>query len=42
LLSAQRYSEAADCYQRALAIDPDYLLAQKRLSDVQRILQHIR
>lgn len=39
LLSAKRYSEAADCYRRALDMDPDYEIARKRLVDVELILQ---
>ena len=38
LLSQKRYEEARDCYRRALAIDPDYEIAKKRLSDVDKIL----
>lgn len=39
LLSAKRYSDAADCYRRALDIDPEYDLARERLNDVELILQ---
>lgn len=39
LLSAKRYSEAADCYRRALDIDPDYDIARERLGDVELILK---
>lgn len=39
LLSAKRYSEAADCYRRALEIDPDYDIAHERLRDVELILK---
>lgn len=39
LLSAKRYSEAADCYRRALDIDPNYDIARERLSDVGLILK---
>jgi tetratricopeptide (TPR) repeat protein len=39
LLSDQGYSEAANCYRRALHIDPNYDLARKRLSDVELILK---
>ncbi len=38
-LSARRYREAADCYRKALEIDPDYELAKERLSDVELILR---
>jgi tetratricopeptide (TPR) repeat protein len=39
LLSARRYGEAAECYRRALDIDPDYDIARERLSDVELILK---
>ena len=39
LLSSKRYLEAAECYRRALAIDPDYEAACERLSDVELILK---
>lgn len=39
LLSAKRYCEAADCYRRALDIDPDYDIARDRLNDVELILK---
>jgi tetratricopeptide (TPR) repeat protein len=38
LLAMRRYSEAQDCYRRALEIDPNYRIAQTRLEDVSRIL----
>ena len=38
LLSEQQYFEAADCYRRALEIDPDYQLAAQRLRDVELII----
>lgn len=38
LLAMRRYSEARDCYLRALEIDPNYGIAQTRLEDVSRIL----
>lgn len=38
-LSAQkRYEEARDCYLRALEIDPEYTIAQKRLAEVERVI----
>jgi tetratricopeptide (TPR) repeat protein len=40
LLSTRQYSEAADCYRKALEIDPDYEIAKKRLTDVELILEH--
>jgi tetratricopeptide (TPR) repeat protein len=40
LLSDRQYTEAADCYRRALAIDPDYQIAKDRLADVELIVQH--
>jgi len=39
LLSAKRYRDAADCYRRAIDIDPEYDIARERLSDVELILQ---
>lgn len=39
LLSNQQYPEAADCYRKALKIDPDYELAKERLADVELILE---
>ena len=39
LLSTKRYREAVECYHRALAIDPEYKIAQARLNDVELILQ---
>ena len=38
LLSAKRYGDAADCYRKALEIDPDYEIARERLEDVELIL----
>lgn len=38
LLALRRYSEARDCYLKALEIDPNYGIAQTRLEDVSRIL----
>lgn len=40
LLSHKRYYDAADCYRRALEIDPDYQIARKRLEDVELIIAH--
>lgn len=39
LLSARRYRESAECYRKALEIDPDYDIAKERLSDVELILK---
>jgi tetratricopeptide (TPR) repeat protein len=39
-LSKRRYREAAECYRKALKIDPKYKIAKKRLKDVERILAH--
>ena len=41
LLSDKRYREAADCYRRTIAIDPDYSIARERLSDVELILKDV-
>ena len=41
LLSLKRYSEAKECYQKAIELDPDYDIAYKRLADVNRTLRHI-
>jgi tetratricopeptide (TPR) repeat protein len=38
LLSARRYQEAADCYRRAIELDPTYEIAKVRLHDVELIL----
>ncbi len=38
LLAVRRYSEARDCYLKALEIDPNYRIAKTRLEDVSRIL----
>jgi len=40
LLSAKRYHDAADCYRKALEIDPDYQIARQRLEDVELIIAH--
>jgi len=40
LLSLRQYREAAECYRKALEIDPDYEIAKERLSDVELILLH--
>ena len=40
LLSAKRYEDAADCYRKALEIDPDYQIARERLADVNLIIAH--
>lgn len=38
LLSNRQYREAADCYQKAIEIDPNYEIAKERLKDVELIL----
>ena len=38
LLSQRRYSEAKECYLKALDIDSEYDLAKERLEDVERII----
>jgi tetratricopeptide (TPR) repeat protein len=38
LLSEKRYHDAADCYRKALEIDPDYQIARQRLEDVELII----
>ena len=38
LLSDKRYQDAADCYRKALEIDPDYDIAKERLEDVELII----
>ena len=40
LLSEKRYDDAADCYRKALEIDPDYQLAKERLEDLELIMAH--
>ena len=40
LLSQKRYSEARECYQKAIELDPDYDEAYQRLADVNRTLLH--
>jgi len=42
LVSAKRYHDAADCYRRALEIDPEYEIARDRLKDVELIIHHVR
>lgn len=39
-LSDKRYRDAADCYRKALEIDPDYQIARERLEDVELIIAH--
>ncbi|HWB04721.1 MAG TPA: tetratricopeptide repeat protein [Verrucomicrobiales bacterium] len=39
LLAMCRYSEARDCYLKALEIDPNYSIAITRLEDVSQILE---
>lgn len=38
LMALRRFSEARDCYVKALELDPDYSIAKTRLEDVLRIL----
>jgi tetratricopeptide (TPR) repeat protein len=38
LLALKRYEEAAEAYREALRIDPEYVIARRRLEDVERIL----
>ena len=38
LLSDKRYHDAADCYRKALEIDPNYQIAKQRLEDVELII----
>jgi tetratricopeptide (TPR) repeat protein len=38
LLSSQHYLEAAECYRKALEIDPDYEIAKERLADVELVI----
>jgi len=38
LLSDKRYQDAADCYRKALEIDPHYDIAKQRLEDVELII----
>ena len=40
LLSQRRYSEAKQCYLKALEIDSEYKLAKERLEDVERIIKY--
>ena len=40
LLAVGRFQEAADCYERALEIDPEYEIAKERLEDVRLILNY--
>jgi tetratricopeptide (TPR) repeat protein len=39
LLSDGKFRESAECYRRALEIDPDYEIAKERLADVELILR---
>ncbi len=41
LLSQKRYSEAKQCYQKAIELDPGYDVAFQRLADVNRTLRYI-
>lgn len=40
LLSDKRCHDAADCYRKALEIDPDYQIARHQLEDVELIIAH--
>lgn len=40
LLAQRRYTEARDCYLRALEIDPNYSIAKKRLADVELVIKN--
>lgn len=39
LLAQKRYEEAAQCYRKALELDPEYKLAKIRLADVEAVLE---
>lgn len=39
LVAQERYDEAAECFERALEIDPDYEFAKIRLKDVRKLLK---
>ena len=39
LVAQERYEEAAQCFERALEIDPDYEFAAIRLKDVRKLLK---
>jgi tetratricopeptide (TPR) repeat protein len=39
LRALRRYSEARQCFQRALDIDPKYKAARKELSDVEHVIE---
>jgi tetratricopeptide (TPR) repeat protein len=39
-LAKRKFAEAADCYERALKIDPLYEIARERLEDVRLILDY--
>lgn len=38
LLSQKKFVEAKECYIKALELDPNYEIAEKRLEDVERVL----
>ena len=40
LVVQRKYIEARDCYRKALEMDPDYILAQKALTDVEAAIKH--
>jgi tetratricopeptide (TPR) repeat protein len=39
LLARRRYQEAIKCYRKAIEIDPNYVIAKKRLKDALLVLQ---
>jgi len=41
MLSKREYHEAAGCYRKALEIDSNYKVAQRRLADVNHILERL-
>jgi tetratricopeptide (TPR) repeat protein len=40
-LAREQFEKAKECYQKALEIDPEYEMAQKRLTDVEQVLKYI-
>jgi tetratricopeptide (TPR) repeat protein len=42
LLAQERFVEAAECFERALELDPDYREAKKALRDVRRTIAFLR
>jgi tetratricopeptide (TPR) repeat protein len=41
LRAQERYEEAAECFERALELDPKYAAAKKALRDVRRALRFL-